>query len=373
MNFFNTKIIFKGYYGQLNTGDDAFVEVGNWGARHYWNVQDIRFLSKQDHLPITVTPSKGYPINMPKTYSLQQQLLIHNTAHFIFAGGSTFGDVPVGGIKDRVLKSKRKNEKLKIGAIGVALGPFKGIQQEKRVAEYLKYLDFVSVRDEKSFQFIDSIDLDYSPVNSFDLAALLPQIYGMKTTARPPIKPKIIGVSICNYESYIVGGDLINEKRRNEFILNLIVKMNRNFDGMFRFFIFNGNPIMGDQQLTKEIIQKSGVRNYEIVHYNRETKTSWKSIKECDIMISTRLHASIFACFADVPFFLIEYHRKCTDFIKDVGYDQKLRLFDGDTEIKEASRKILEIINNPDLYTPPTNKLEMIEKAKLNFTSIKIS
>lgn len=33
---FRSDILFTGYYGQMNTGDDAFVQVASWGASKYW-------------------------------------------------------------------------------------------------------------------------------------------------------------------------------------------------------------------------------------------------------------------------------------------------------------------------------------------------
>lgn len=42
---FESEVLFTGYYGQLNTGDDAFVAVADWGARKYWHKNNNKFLA----------------------------------------------------------------------------------------------------------------------------------------------------------------------------------------------------------------------------------------------------------------------------------------------------------------------------------------
>jgi polysaccharide pyruvyl transferase WcaK-like protein len=85
-----SEVLFTGYYGQLNTGDDAFVEVAAWGSKKIWNKKDIRFLGVKERLPKILTAIDAYPFRIPKTYSLQQSLLLRNTDYLISAGGSTF-------------------------------------------------------------------------------------------------------------------------------------------------------------------------------------------------------------------------------------------------------------------------------------------
>jgi ABC-type branched-subunit amino acid transport system permease subunit len=57
---FKTDILFNGYYGYLNTGDDAFVEVAAWGAAYIWKKSNVRFLIRENKAPNTITPIRGY-------------------------------------------------------------------------------------------------------------------------------------------------------------------------------------------------------------------------------------------------------------------------------------------------------------------------
>lgn len=365
-------ILFNGFYGQLNSGDDAFVEVASWGAKNIWNKENVRFLATSRNLPKTTVVSKGFPLTFPKSYDIQRKFLIKNAKSLISAGGSTFHkEITTNNIKNLALEEKRKRH-IDIGAIGVSIGPFKSVRDEKSVVEYLKRVDFLALRDKRSFDYAMSLDLPNDPIDAFDLAALLPEIYqyrfGQKVQDN---KKKVIGISLCNYESYI-GGDLKNEARRNEYLKNLIKQIDKLDNIQFHFFIINGNSRIGDSKITKETIFQCNLKNeYRIFNYNRSIKEVWLQIATCDLVISTRLHASIFACFSGTPFFLVEYHQKCTDFLIDVGYDDRLRMMDAELDIEESISNIEKILYR-NAYRPPLHMKQMTEKARRNFIGIKL-
>ncbi|QCX53673.1 polysaccharide pyruvyl transferase family protein [Elizabethkingia sp. JS20170427COW] len=363
-------ILFTGYYGQLNTGDDAFVEVAAWGAQKFWNKQELRFLAVKQRLPNIKTDIKGYPIRIPKSYELQQELLLKNTSYLVSAGGSTFQNY----IENKSIKAKAKHladeKKLKIGAIGVSIGPFKSIKEELSNIEYLKRMSFLAVRDQRSFDYVQTLDLPYEPVNAFDLAALLPEIYGIPNKSQKN-KRKTIGISVCNYESYIKG-DISNEKKRNQTIVALLKELDKQLEVDFKFFIINGHKSKGDLMLTKEII--GGIEfknNVEIRNYNPNTREVWNQIGLCDFVITTRLHAGIFACFSDTPFMMIEYHKKCTDFLNDVEQPINYRLNDADFNQSAIVQVVSDIMDEKEILLPNA-KREMIDKAFLNFKNINL-
>ncbi len=363
-------IFFTGYYGQLNTGDDAFVEVASWGANKFWNKKDLRFSAVSQRLPQVKTAIKGYPFSIPKTYNFQQTLLLNNTNYLISAGGSTFqNEIKTGSLKAKAMLLQEKN-KLKIGAIGVSVGPFKSKAEEKDNIEYLKRMSFLTVRDKRSYEYVKTLDLPYDPIEAFDLAALLPQIYGIPD--RTVLNKKVIGVSLCNYERY-TNGNIVNESRRNREIVLLLSELDRRLENVvFKFFIINGNPSRGDFQLTQETIKEVDFKNeIQVRPYNPITSVVWNEIADCDFVLTTRLHAGIFASFSDTPFMLVEYHKKCTDFLDDVGQDDKYRLNDARFDQESIVQTILNAISyNQSSY--PKRIQEVIDKAVLNFKSVNL-
>ncbi|PWH86972.1 polysaccharide pyruvyl transferase family protein [Brumimicrobium oceani] len=370
---FKTDILFTGFYGNSNTGDDAFVEVASWGADKLWNKKNNRFLAVDDNLPTTLTPSKGYPLTIPKTYRLQDSILVRNCDYLISGGGSTIHNkLDRSNVKHKAIQRKLSKKNLKIGGIGVSIGPFKTIEDEKHVEDYLKNIDFLAVRDKASFDYVSSLSLPYKPVNAFDLAALLPNIYNFSPEFKLKNKVKTIGVSVCPHES--IQGDLNikNEIKRNNKTNELLKSIDETQPVHFKFYIINGHHKIGDYQLTLETIKKVNPKSYEIIEYSKDTQNIWKSISNCDFMISTRLHAAVFACFSNTPFMLNEYHRKCTDFLFNIGYNEDYRLYDSEYDTKDKTNKILEIINDQAAYVVPSRISEMKEQALLNFTEINL-
>lgn len=368
---FESEVLFTGYYGQLNTGDDAFVVVANWGAKKYWNKKNNKFLAIEENLP-KVRGVKGYPFSFPRTYSSQSKLLISNTNYLISAGGSTIHSALLkNNIKQLALNEKKKGSNLKIGGIGVSIGPFKTIRDEQAVIEYLKNIDFLAVRDQRSYDFVKNLNLPYKPINSFDLAALLPEIY--KNNEKGIIKNdfKTIGVSVCPVES-IIGANIKKEEQRNKKTVELLRLLDSKENIYFKFFVINGNTKVGDLELTKEIIAKVQPKNYEIVQYSKDTNYIWREISECNFVISTRLHAAIFACFSNTPFMLNEYHIKCSDFLNDVGYNVNYRLYDNDYSVMETVSTIIDILNQNSSYISPLHIKSMMKKSELNFLGIDI-
>lgn len=367
---FDSDILFTGYYGHSNTGDDAFVEVASWGAEKYWNKSKSIFLAKQDNLPITSKKIKGYPFSIPKTYSLQRRLLLSSTDYLISAGGSTIHrELETNNIKRLAVESKKKGSKIMVGGIGVSIGPFKTLIDEKSTIEYLKNIDFLAVRDKTSFDFASSLSLPYETVDAFDLAALLPEIYGIKMQNNLSSK-KVIGISVCPYESISNTANIENEKKRNATVVELLKILNREENIHFKFFIINGHAKVGDQKLTKETIEKVSPDSYEVIPYTRKTQSVWDAIASCDFIISTRLHAAIFACFSNTPFMLNEYHRKCGDFLENIGYEESLRMFDSEYQPKTTAKDIIEILNDKSKYIYPKRIDEMRNLAELNFTGV---
>jgi polysaccharide pyruvyl transferase WcaK-like protein len=367
----HSDILFTGFYGHKNTGDDAFVEVCSWGAKKYWQKSNLRFLAKKENLPNTIISVKGYPFSIPKTYRFQKQFLLQNTDYLISGGGSTiYSKMRADNIKNQALQLKRKGSKIKIGGIGVSVGPFKSIEDEKAVVDYLKNIDFLAVRDQFSYDYVSSLDLPYKPINAFDLAALLPEIYNYRKKNKEYKSRKTIGISVCPYESLNSKLDINNEHKRNKLIKELIKKLDKSGDYLFKFYIINGHERIGDMQLTLETIVETSPKNYLISHYCKNTQEVWESIAKCDFVISTRLHAAIFACFAKTPFMLNEYHRKCTDFLNTVGYKDQYRLFDSDYNVNEKVEQISNILSSSDGYIAPDKVEKMENLAKLNFTAI---
>lgn len=358
------KITFEGFYGFKNAGDDAFVEVASWGSRKYWHCENNVFLGRS--LPETSNLINSSQIlkNIKGFDRISLASHLMHSDYMVSAGGSTFGELPIHSNKALAKRFQILNKKLKLGAIGVSVGPFKSSKEEKVVTAYLKSLEFLALRDERSFEYTNSLNLPYKPIKAFDLAALLPEIFG-NTAQNNSSTKKTIGISICNYESY-THGDLEKERKRNAYFKELIQILAKNTKVNFKVFIINGNAKTGDWYVSKELIANIDPTRVEIIPYLSNVKKTWQEISSCNLVISTRMHASIFACYAGIPFMLLEYHKKCTDFLNDVGQLEEYRLYDAEASLDKVNLIIANILSGS--YQSPKYIKETVELSKRNFT-----
>ena len=340
-------ILFSGYYGRFNTGDDAFCAVSAWGARHYWRVENIQFLCR--HIP--QLPVKAKAVLFARSFFRGQGLLelpVHLAKKpiTIFAGGSVFHNkVAILSYKE-LIKQANRLRLTKLGGIGVSLGPYRTKNACNSIKDFLSRFSFLVLRDHRSYEEACSMNLPFKPVEGFDLAALLPDLYGPAKCSEKidDATNPVLGVSVCHYERY-VRGETSNEKRREEQIIETLKMVSKALRITIRFLVFNGHNKYGDRELTERIAGTlADYADIEIVPYSQNPVTMWHRIGECDAVLATRLHAGIYACFAEVPFLMVEYHPKCVDFLQDIRYPCHWRIGDMEVSVNELGSMLISVL-----------------------------
>jgi polysaccharide pyruvyl transferase WcaK-like protein len=370
------KILFSGYYGHDNFGDDMFVLISNLSSIKFWKNTNTKFFSKNgpeiDSVKINYTlPSK----NKFKGYiKLKSYLEILKCDIFILSGGSILHTKPNFFDPMRAVYFLSYLNLLKIGAIGISIGPFKTKEDEEYIQKILKNFKFLGLRDKNSFNFVNKLDLKCKPFLASDLAFTLPSVSEKKNDSTDN-KEMIIGISLCHFETYS-NGDLSNEKNREEKIYKVLLSLSTNKNIKFRFFIINGNKKNGDSQITYEFIDKLDLdkNNYEVIEYSKNPIQIYNKIKECKMMLTIRLHGAIFSAVANIPSLLIEYHRKCSDYLDDIGIDKYWRIYDATVDEEEIIQKINQLLKNKyEEFYPKRNELiRLSEKNFLDPSVIKV-
>ncbi|UGU14372.1 polysaccharide pyruvyl transferase family protein [Sinomicrobium kalidii] len=365
-------LLFTGYYGRLNTGDDAFCLISDWAAKKYWNVDDVKFHGR--NLPFKKDKTKLNKTLIGKEYFKRQEIielyyqgLLANK--IIYSGGSIFhSDIKGPFNKSNVFFHYHKIKKIKLGAVGVSLGPYKSITARESIREYLKHFSFISLRDKDSYE--DAIDMNLSIpiIESFDMAAILPKMYPIIKSKKEKIE---IGVSICDYQRFIKKGDIkIDELRFNKMIETIKLLSKRIHNLKINILVFNSHAVNGDYKKSLELQSLiSPIVETTITPYSPYTYKMWETVGNCSMILSTRLHAGIFSCFSSTPFLQVEYHKKCSDFLDDIGYDQNFRIGDFNKTPSEVVDIILKIIKVQKVHTVSIDTLQ--QKALKNFTHTK--
>lgn len=366
------KIFFNGYYGYSNAGDDSFIEVAAWGGKNIWNVNSLFFHTPNHHKHPQIQHHATFYKNFyfKGSYRLQKIYQLQTSKYFVSAGGSIFNrELPNNDIKSII---KGLNKKKITGAIAVSIGPFGSKKDETSIKRYLQSLNFLTVRDKRSLEACQAFDLPFEPVLAADLAALLPEIYKEKKFNKKKEKVKCIGISYCKYETYI-NGDTKNELIRENQLLMVLNKLIKDPNIELSFLILNNHPTLGDYPPAINLIAKlypARKNQIKIIPYDRCVYNSWNNLKSFDLMICTRLHAAIFSCFSGIPFFLFEYHPKCTDFANDVGIHSTYRINKSNFDLEKWLDSILKLLFNGE-YIIPSNLDVVRKRAFLNFESTK--
>jgi polysaccharide pyruvyl transferase WcaK-like protein len=365
----NNKILFTGYYGFSNMGDDAFVEVCDWGAGKYWKDSSHSFLPPSGNVKNSVN-SVFKNLNFKGKYSVESLIYGYQADYLIFAGGSLFArEIQKFSAYD-MFRYLSKLKITKVGAIGVSIGPFNNKWAYNEWKFFLQDFDFIYTRDTNSFQVAEEMNLN-NVTQSYDLAALLPFMYGLVKKDINIKTNKTIGISIClDDKSGLIDG---NDKNRIDNLIKLLrLVYFRDQNLNFIFYIINTHQINGDIEITNYVISKLDFskERFHILPYSN-VEDSWNSILNCDLMIACRLHAGIFAAFSNTPFLQIEYHRKCTDLLNDLGYPSEYRIGDLEVEIEKIYEMVTNLLNNPSDFK--LTNLEKCQELALNsFVDIKL-
>ncbi len=361
------KILFTGYYGFNNFGDDLFGWACVYGLKS----------SGCDYLPIILSP----PINdieanclVPKFFSniykdtgfkgklLRLLFMVYGCVKYrevVLAGGSVISS---GSSRHmRLLQYYLvKYGVCDLSAIGISVGPFHSEWDRNQARKLINRLKYLCVRDESSARECKGLGINNKFYLYNDLAGCVPS----PSFAENKKKQCIVGVSICRYES-IVGGNLNSEVIRNRAIFQGISDFAIKYNFKVKILILNSNEIVGDIEVSRKLFDFVCENNIsaELIDYV-STVESLTHISSCSLFFSVRLHGAISAYLLEIPFVLVEYHQKCTDFLDYIGFDKQNRLIGGikhKTEVTISLEKIFQegkkYVVKPEEYREISNKI----------------
>lgn len=368
-------VYFKGYYGFKNIGDDIFCITADWLCKEMLN--DKKAIVIGENLPNLSSNIKKFNI---KNYWLRKAFeffLIFNSDYIIFFGGSLFHRI--GGIRDiKFILEKLPIFYRKLIAIGISIGPFKSQDDYESIKNFLSKFNNILVRDISSIEIIKDMKVNVKYSFSFDLAILINKVFptlklnsdnNLSLNKREKIK---IGVSLCHYERY-VGGNLNEEEMREKavfaFIDSIIKKYKNNIDEIV-FFEFNGSRDKGDFEITQHFYNKiKNNINSRIVNYTKDTEKFINELNACDFVIGMRLHSGILAYALNIPFMLVEYHKKCTEFLNTINHNFRFDIENQAENLKNFDI-LLEKREIPNIKKPKFFEDIMMRELKLLFQDI---
>jgi len=361
---------FIGYYGMSNFGDDLFGVIAYEAALKYWKSESlsivapkVRGSSSVYSVPRAVS-ERIYQLDNWLGRAVRLRYVLGESFKadkVIFSGGSLFSSKRSGVLS--LLQKAHKKKSDFFSAVGVSIGPFDSMADEKRTIEFIRTFEYISVRDLHSFDFLKSLDLDLNVVDSGDMCGLM----SPKVRTVPGVyMAKEIGFSPCFQVN-----DIGDSHRLCEEFVEAIKYLSKSVDLSVKVLSLNEHPVVGDSELclkTYNELNKNGIKCSYIKYKDIGIFATLDLILSFDAYITSRLHGAIVAYMSKVPFFLYEYHVKCSEFLNDIDQDASLRLPYANSDAAEILEVLLLLLSSGKNVFPKRTVSSYQCVSRRNFT-----
>lgn len=321
------KVILAGYYGFGNLGDEAILEMAINQILDITDKKNITVLSGNKE----VTKNK-YNVNTIDRYNLMSIMgsLMKSNA-LVFGGGSLLQDITskrsIYYYLFLIRLAKLMNNKVIMLSQGI--GPIINETSRKAVQSTLKYIDYITVRDKHSKEYLESIGMSAEKI-FLSTDPVINLRAGKNYTAKNSSKKKVC-FSLRNWKNADV----------SEKISCLAKKLiDNNIECCFIPFYYKE-----DLELINEVEKE--LKDTAIYYKEKlTTHEAFDIIKSMDVLVGVRLHSLIFAAAANVPFAAVSYDHKVDHFVSSVNMNVACSIENIDVDI--LYNEIIEKIENRD-------------------------
>ena len=344
------KILLAGYYGFGNLGDEAILEMAIKQILEITDRKNITVLSGNKEA--TRKKYKVDTIDRYNVFSIVNRLVKSDAV--VFGGGSLLQDITskrsIYYYLFLIRLAKIMNNKVIMLSQGI--GPIVSENSITAVKRTLKFIDYITVRDKNSMEFLENIGMDKNRIFlSTD------PVINLKEGEIHPKKSNVLKkvcFSLRNWKNADVS-------KKISIVAEKLISSN--IECYFVPFYYNE-----DLELIKQVENKLGDK---AVYYKERLTTdeAFNIIRGMDVLVGVRLHSLIFAAAANVPFAAVSYDHKIDHFVESVNMDVACRidnidadhLYDVIIDIicneAEEKRKLSESVANLREYTKINYKI----------------
>ncbi len=325
-----------GWNGKRNVGDDAMTAVIiNYVLKNFSQQVRFRLLADDACLAHYVADESHIDANCAADsikgfagYNTFQQIpyvrrwlnpllfdnrLAKSSPVLLVGGGSIFHSVFRSQRLAKVVTATRLfHSDTLIGAIGVSLGPFKTEAEKYACQQVLRQLDFVAVRDQRSWDVLQQLDVGIPAVRAMDIALLLPELLPAgETVSEPkPLKGPSVGIALRQGHT--------PDAMMTALATSLNALQSANDAVVVNLLNFSDVDEAASAQLQQRLEAKERVR---LLPYSDRPQSMYQQLSECSLVLASRLHAAVISYAVGTPFGVLSYHQKCVDFAQEVGLD----------------------------------------------------
>lgn len=294
------KILLAGYYGFGNLGDEAILEMAIKQMIEITDIENITVLSGNKE-----RTRKKYNVSTIDRYNVFSIVfnLVKSDA-LVFGGGSLLQDITskrsIYYYLFLIRLAKLMNNKVIMLSQGI--GPIINENSKKALKDTLPLIDYMTVRDKHSKEFLEGIGMDKNKV-FLSTDPVINLRAGEKYKSKGHGKKKVC-FSLRNWKNADVS-------KKISILTEKLVE--NGIECYFIPFYYNEDTELIDQ-VEKSIGDKA-------VYYKERLTTSqaFDIIRDMDVLVGVRLHSLIFAAAANVPFVAVSYDHKVDHFANSVN------------------------------------------------------
>lgn len=356
---FNKKILFSGFYGFDNQGDDAILEAITSEIKELNSYLKLEVLSNNPK-----KTSEVYDILSVYRFNIFKLIkAVKSCDMLISGGGSLLQDITSSRSLWYYLfviwLSKKFKNKTIIYANGV--GPINKAFNRFLTKKILNDVDYISLRDEDSMVYLENIGIDkkYMLVRSDPVFLLKPDLEEAK---------KILeGI---NLEGEFTALNLRPWKGESDYISKVIVSLKEYLKD--NKVLLLPMHLSQDIDVLKEIESKIDSKNLFCYYEEMSVRTLMGIISYAQTVVSMRLHGLIYSVSVGTKPLALSYDPKVDSFMKEINskYILDVNNFSSDEflsllyEIKEDS-SYLDFINKDELERESLARLNAEEVLKI--------
>lgn len=317
-----------GYYGFGNLGDEAILEMAIKQVLEITERKNIVVLSGSKEVT-----RKKYNVNTIDRYNVFSIIAgLAKSDALVFGGGSLLQDITskrsIYYYLFLIKLAKMMNNKVIMLSQGI--GPIVRENSKNAVRNTLKYIDYITVRDKYSKEFLEDLGIDTNKI--FLSTDPVINLRAGENYAAVHSRNKKVCFSIRNWKD-------ANVSQKISILTERLIK--ENVECCFIPFYYSE-----DMELINEVEKNIGNK---AVYYKERltTNAAFDIIRDMDVMVGVRLHSLIFAAAATVPFAAISYDHKVDHFVNSLN--MKVVCSIDDIDIDALYDEIMDKISNEDM------------------------
>ena len=303
-------VLFSGYYGFDNSGDDAILEAICTEIKNTRPQLNIDVLSYRPE-----KTKKVYGVEARHRFKLKEVVKgMKNTDLFISGGGSLLQDITSSRslwyYLGLMILAKLMGKKVYVYANGI--GPIEGNFNRLLTKYVLNHVDYITLRDGNSLDFIRSLGVHHQRVKVtadpvYTLEPSTPRRVHEIMEEEGKSYKKYIGFAIRSWKET---PDLA--KKIGETIELLLQEVEEDILMIPLHFPYD---VHFAQEVTSYITEKERV---SIIENNYSVKDLMACFSMLDVVVAMRLHALIYAVVTETPIIGLSYDPKVDGIIKEL-------------------------------------------------------